>query len=668
MKKYMTKLLSLCGLAFLLSACAGYLDMVPDNIPTIEQVFNTRQGAYQMLHTCYDYVPRPANIMQNPAFLCGDEACTPTFMDPNYYYYRNKSTAFIAEGRQDKTNPLLNYWDGGDYSYLNQVWGDANESSYIKSLWAGIRNCNIFIDNIDKVPDMKVEEKSRWKAEVMVLKAYYHYYLLQMYGPIPFMGENLDVSLPPEEVQREREPVDQVVEKIVAVLDEAIDSNALPQTVVGRQNDLGRINLPVAMAIKAKVLVLAASPLFNGNAKFAALKNKEGVSLINPEYSAEKWEKAAMACKLAIQAADNAKMGFYVFNEAANGLDVSDATVLELSLRGQMTENTDNPELVWGIGRQNVMQFIHFASTPINPDQYAARPLAFNNLYSITMNVTDQFYSNNGIPIEEDKTYRYADRFKLISVPSDYLFYFNDDPETRVPYYNTYREPRFYAYLGFDQGRYFCQMEPDDTKSAVIRSKSQDFAGYKNTNYCITGYTCKKAIPWDRQYIVNMIDNEGQTQYFWPIIRYSDLYLMCAEALNEMKDAPDDEVYQYIQAIRTKAGLDKETLSLVETWAQYSTNPDKPKTKEGMRQIIQQERMIELAFEGQRYWDLRRWMLAADYFNRPLRGWNAKGATDADYYRETTIYSRTYSTKDYFWPIRQKSLDSNHKLIQNLGW
>ena len=192
----------------------------------------------------------------------------------------------------------MNYWDGGDYSYLNQVWGDAAETSVIKSLWAGIRNCNIMIDNIERVPDMKFEEKKQWKAETQVLKAYYHYYLLQMYGPIPFMSENLDVSLPPEEVQREREPVDQVVEKIVATLDEAINSNALPETVVGRQNDLGRINLPVALAIKAKVLVLAASPLFNGNKLFADLKNKDGRSLINTEYSVEKWKKQLKHAKM----------------------------------------------------------------------------------------------------------------------------------------------------------------------------------------------------------------------------------------------------------------------------------------------------------------------------------------------------------------------------------
>lgn len=659
----------ICGIFMcVLPSCSDFLNVVPDNIPTIEQVFNTREGAYKMLHTCYDYVPRPANIMQNPALLCGDEVWNPTFMDNNFYYYRNKSTEFIAKGRQDKTTPLLNYWDGGDYAYLNQVFGDQQERSYIKSLFAGIRNCNILIDNIDLVPDMKIEEKAQWKAECQVLKAYYHYYLLQMYGPIPFMEKNLDVSLPPEEVQREREPVDDVVRKIVEVLDEAINSEALPLTVVGRQNDLGRINLPVAKAIKAKVLVLAASPIFNGNTQFRSFKNFAEQPFINPEYSVEKWEIAAAACKDAIVAAHNADMGFYTFDPNPTGLNVSDKTILELSLRGQITENTNNPELVWGIGRQDVNRLIYYASSPLNAKHISERPLGFNNLHGATMNMTDQFYSNNGIPIEEDYTYQYTNRFKLIPVPEEYKFYLNEEEGVKVPYYNTYREPRFYAYVGFDQGKYFCQEKPNEKDSYVIHSKAMDFAGAKNTMYCVTGYTCKKLIPWKRQFIVNVIDNIGDVLYFFPIIRMSDLYLMCAEALNESKETPDEEVYQYIQPIRTKAGLDKETMSLVDTWAKYSTAPQKPKTKEGMRDIIRQERMIELAFEGQRYWDLRRWMLAGSYFNRPIRGWNAQGVTDNDYYMETYIYDRKFATKDYFWPIRQKSLDSNHKLQQNMGW
>jgi len=212
-----------------------------------------------------------------------------------------------------------------------------DEKTKIKSLWAGIRNCNTFIDKIDEVPDMLPDERAQWKAEVQVLKAYYHYYLLQMYGPIPFMDENLDISLTPEEVQREREPVDQVVSKIVKVLDEAIESNGLQPAYVARRTELGRINLPVALAIKAKVLVLAASPIFNGNTEFSSFVNSEGAPFINPVYSVKKWQDAADACKAAIAAAHNASLNFYTFDKSANSLDnITDTTQLELNLRGQL--------------------------------------------------------------------------------------------------------------------------------------------------------------------------------------------------------------------------------------------------------------------------------------------------------------------------------------------
>ncbi len=660
---------TICAVSlFLCASCSDYLDIVPDNIPSIQQVFDTRENAFKMLYTCYDYLPRTANVFQNPALLCGDENWNPEFVDPNFYYYRNRSTEYIAKGQLDKTDPLLNYWDGGDYSNLNQKFGDVEERTKIKSLWAGIRNCNTFIDNIDKVPDITNDERAQWKAEAKVLKAYYHFYLLQMYGPIPFMGENLDISLSPEEVQREREPVDDVVSKIVAVLDDAINSNDLLPTYAARRTELGRINLPIALAIKAKVLVLAASPIFNGNQKFSSFKNSAGVPFMNPVFSQEKWKVAADACKAAITAAHDAGLDFYTFNQKMNSLTVTDTTQLELNLRGQITENVNNTELVWGVGRQDVQRLIYYASCPLYALQIGARPLGFNNLHGATMNVVDQFYTSNGVPIEEDKTYDYSERFSLIRVPEKDHLYFTADTTARVPYYNTGREPRFYAYLGFDQGRYFSKEITDDHNSYVIHSKATEFAGSKNNMHSVTGYTCKKLIPWNREWILNLTDNIGETIYFFPVIRLSDLYLMCAEALNESKPQPDNEVYQYLQAIRTKAGLDKETGSLVQTWAKYSSNPAKPTTKEGLREIIRQERMVELSFEGQRYWDLKRWMLAEEYLNRPIRGWNVEGETNSDYYLETYIYQRKFATRDYFWPIRQKSIDSNHKLVQNMGW
>jgi hypothetical protein len=155
-------------------------------------------------------------------------------------------------------------------------------------------------------------------------------------------------------------------------------------------------------------------------------------------------------------------------------------------------------------------------------------------------------------------------------------------------------------------------------------------------------------------------------RYAFPIIRLSDIYLMYAEALNESKAAPDAEVYQYIDIVRARTGLK----GVVESWNGYAIDAkkNKPATRDGMREIIQRERLNELAFEGARFWDLKRWKLSEEYMNRPLRSFNLRGETAEDYYRIIELYPIKFGKKDYLWPIRQSTLLNNRNLVQNLGW
>ena len=160
--------------------------------------------------------------------------------------------------------------------------------------------------------------------------------------------------------------------------------------------------------------------------------------------------------------------------------------------------------------------------------------------------------------------------------------------------------------------------------------------------------------------------NDGGTfeNYAWPEMRLADLYLLYAEALNEIQ-GPTAEVYSYLDQIRERAGLD----GVVESWAAHSNNPSKPLSKEGLRSIIQQERMIELAFEGQRYWDLLRWKRAVQEFNDNVQGWNINGDDEASYYQIRTIHIQNFiSPRDYFWPLSETSLIRNTNLVQNPGW
>src|SRR5699024_9069039 len=136
-----------------------------------------------------------------------------------------------------------------------------------------------------------------------------------------------------------------------------------------------------------------------------------------------------------------------------------------------------------------------------------------------------------------------------------------------------------------------------------------------------------------------------------------------AEALNEA-DGPSSEVYIWLDMIRKRAGLK----GVVESWELHSINPSKPFSQEGLRDIIQQERLIEFAVEGQRFWDLRRWKRAAEEFDNPITGWDIEQKTPERYATAGVIVGQTFSARDYLWPIGEDELLANKNTIQSPGW
>lgn len=623
----------------------NYLDIVPDGLPTMDMVFTTRQNAEKMLMSCYSYVPEHANEHMNPGLCAGEEVW-------NCYekgsYYENTTAFGIAKGNQNTSDPYLNYWSGG-----NDGW----------NMFIGIRNCNIFIENVDNVPDMTDSEKRRWKCEAKVLKAFFHYWLLQLYGPIPFIDKNIDVSASPDEVKVEREPVDVVVNKIVALLDEALEEDGLPLNIRAQQTEMGRLTRPAALAIKAKVLTLAASPLFNGNPDFIGYTNDEGVELINSTFDPHKWELARDALKEAIDVSLEAGHGLYKFDEQLM-MEVSDTTMLELTLRNTITGRF-NKELIWGLGNNGTASLTALVNPPLTSYQMGYALDWTLAMHNPTLDVAEQFYTNKGLPIEYDKTWDYTNRYEVDTVPAGHEYYIGEG--LRTAKLNYYREPRYYAWVGFDCGKWFNMEAPNDKQAYVVHNKATETSGRTLEHFSITGFFCKKLVSY-KLIMTQASDTSGEISYAFPIIRLADLYLMYAEALNECKSAPDNEVYEYIQRVRDKAGLDKDTGGLVETWVRYSNKPDMVKTKEGMREIIHRERMIELCFEGQRFYDLRRWRKMLEYANRPIRGWNIGEKTEIGYYQVQYIYFRKFTPRDYFWPIKLDDLYRNNKLKQSPLW
>jgi hypothetical protein len=644
MKKYFVVFMMI-----LFSACEkDFLNVVPDNIATIDLAFNNRATAERFLSTCYTYIPEHAHIEQNFSLLAGDEIW---YYAENDFYMNNETSFRLAKGMQNGTSPYLNYWEGG--------------RGAPHSLYVALRDCNIFLENLVSVPGLEEEERQRWLAEVKVLKAFYHFWLLRMYGPIPTIKTNIYVGASAEEAQVPRESVDDVVEYIVGLLDEVIESEALPGIINYIYTEQGRMTLPIAKALKAKILVLAASPIFNGNIDFNELVDANGNHLVSQTYDPNKWILARDALLEAITTAESNGHMLYQFTDQLpiNG-DIDETIIQELSHRAGITDPFNN-EIVWAFEPAWTGDLQQWSQPRWTADHQAL----FNytkKSHAPTLNMVETFYTNNGVPIDEDISWDYANRYDVTETTENdqyHTYYIENEYSTAK--LHLFREPRFYSTIGFDGGKWFSLETTNIEELPYLNAKAGAPSGKNGFEiYSITGYFAKKLVHYE-----NIISLQGSTikGYSFPIIRMADLYLNYAEVLNETKDSPDAEVYEYIQRVRHRAGLDIGS-DLVSTWTQYSSNPGKPTTKEGMRDIIRQERMIELALEGHRYWDIRRWKLAGDYFSRPIRGWNIYRSDVEGFYEIENIFYRNFLVKDYLWPISQNELLRNPNLVQNPGW
>src|SRR5690606_33336262 len=193
--KYIKIIMLVCVFASL-GSCKKYLDIVPDNVATIEYAFRMRSTAERYLFTCYSYLPNLGDRYSNVGLYGADE-----------FWLSNDKTTWrtwnIAKGEQNINSPLFDNWNGL-----------TNGTDF----WEAISQCNVFLENIESVPDLEDYEKLKWISEVKFLKAYYHFQLLKSYGPIPIIDENLPISASGEEVRVFRRPVDEVFDYIVQLI------------------------------------------------------------------------------------------------------------------------------------------------------------------------------------------------------------------------------------------------------------------------------------------------------------------------------------------------------------------------------------------------------------------------------------------------------------------
>jgi hypothetical protein len=548
----------------------------------------------------------------------------------------------LIYGDQNSSNPIANYMNGTRD-------GSAN--------YRAIRDCNVFLENVadkSKVPDLDVDTRERWIAEAQFLKAYYHFMLFRAYGPIPVIDNNLAIDATIDAVRVKRQPVDTVANYISKLLDVA--AARLPATINNSASELGRVTKSAALTLKARVLTLAASPLFNGNSDYNSFKDKDGVALFNSTYSVEKWQKAADACKVAIDFCTQQNIKLYTF--PAPVIPLSPTTMTQMSIRNAMSEPW-NSELIWGV-TTNIWGSAFLQSMAVGQFDFnnaIAAKTANHPLLGPTLKMAKMFYTKNGVPIDEDKTLDFTNISALRKATFEERFNIKENETTAR--LNFDREPRYYADLGFDRGVWYMANSPSKSDENTFWLKGRGSEISQSSPVPIAGYYMKKALNWHFDW-----NSVTYMNYPFPEMRLADLYLLYAEALNEAK-GPSADVYTYVNKVRARAGLE----TVESSWTNFSTNPTKYTTKDGMRSIIHRERSLELCFEGQRFWDLQRWKTAAKELNGNITGWNVSGQSPELYYREVTFHTRHFIIpRDYLWPIQEYDLLVNQNLVQNPNW
>lgn len=653
MKKY--------GKAFLvflllLTGC-NFLDMVPENdIETIESIFETRQNASTWLDGTYamvcDFYP---NFAQNVAYFGADEfvACQ-KLMDESGGDGKYDYPGFqIAAGYQKAQLPFGDYWSRG------------NEYDARSTFYQTIRSCNTFLEHIDAVYNMENNEKVQWKAEIKALKAFCYFELVRRYGPIVLIDRNIDMKEDVGVMQLPRVHVDTCFAEIVRLCDEA--AKVLPGQNGKSLERRAYFSKEAALALKARALLYAASPLFNGNEFYSDFKGKNGELLFSTQKDPNKWRLAAEAADAALDAALEGGHGLYsgtadmgssmrnTMNDVAYSV-LSDFTNTEMLLEWKVT----------GTG-------IHILALPLVdenelPDHYNYEA---RGAISPSMEMVETYYTANGLPISEDKDWNYTNRYKMAQESnSDYdgVVPLNTD----VLQLHLRREPRFYASIAAD--RTYWQRGPVastvDNNLLVKAYRKESFGTRQdriNTQVYqnISGYWLKKHLyPTRNTYSYSISDDHTM-----PLIRLAEVYLMQAEAWNEV-EGPTQRVYDALDAVRKRAGLD----GIVETWTSgKAKHPEYITNKDRMRDIIHQEINIELAFEGHRFFNLRRWKEAETVLNKKQTGWNILGENASAFYNRfngpivVDAQRKFTAPRDYLFPINSEEVLIS-SIVQNPGW
>lgn len=677
-KKYFVLLL--CLSVGIISSCKrDYLesDQYFKDRLTIEKVFQSKVYTEQWLAHVF------AELKDINADVASKGHTPHAFADDMYYGDRDKD--------YDPSKNELSY----NMFKMGQYTENDKQGSWTQG-YRGIRNATTFIHNVHMNTEMSATEIDDYRGQARFARAYLYWLLLRKYGPIPILpDEGLDYTNSYDELAVPRNTYEECAEYIANEMQTAAHEMAALGMTRG-QDASARPTVGAALATRAKALLYAASPLANGNTSAFAtrLTDDQGKRLLSPDYNEEKWAKAAAAAR------DVIELGVYElywvplqetgddatvvppkdFNFSEKSWPAGWANIDPAKSYAQVFDGTlqpsGNPELIFTRGTNQGGEGIAAMVAHQLP-----RSATGWNTHGLTQKLIDAYYMNDGTdaPGKDKEIGRGdgSDRLTGYVTQEDYDQgkYRPLRPGVSLQYAN--REPRFYASVAYN-GSFWTLLnesqERNRNQQAFYYRDDQRGNGFNSSNayWLRTGFGVKKFVHPNDTYEGG--DMGRIVPKAEPAIRYADILLAYAEALNELDGSytiPSwrggsytisrdlSEMQRGIHPVRIRAGV-----------------PDYPahvyNSKDALRETIKRERFIELMGEGQRYFDLRRWMDAPVEEALPIYGCNVlMNANERDLFHQPIAVwalKTTFADKMWFWPISHNELKRNKRLTQNPGW
>ena len=635
---------SLLLVMFGAASCNSFFDPIPGTQYDMETTFADRNRTQEFLNNVYSYVPNESSER----------------------FFGDMAGIWTAGSQECKIN-WTSGTNGGEWSLkwnTGKVYSsDGTVNRWFIEWYKGISKASTFIVNVDKCLEATENDRIVWKAQARGLRAMYYFYIFRLYGPFVILGEEpLAIDTPVSELLKARNTVDECIKWMTDELEMA--AKDLPDRYTA--GNLGRIDASTCMALRAKILLYAASPLFNNNTLYADIKNNDGTQLFPQGADANaKWETAKEAYE------DWLEIYGKQYNLAKVYLDPATQTQLDpfasYRLASGASNAASNPELIFC----RIGGIDSYVKTPYHKGFDGSNSRGGLG-FSTSQVMVDMFFTDKGLRIEDDPDYDVYEGVpsaEHLGWDSDYKDPFN--PKRTYFKKNTnktlkqwaHREPRFYATITFNGSVWLYTQSNFGEITTELTYNGNSGYGAANWDAPYTGYGYRKPYGDEGQ-------NSGNT--YCCLLRLADMYLGYAECCAEIGDF--NTALAYVNKIRERAGIPG-----------YGSGEGQvacPNLKAEVLKRVRRERLVELCYEWQRWYDVRRWKVAdgkssdADWiYPEDHTGGEGGAFSGMDYtkdapefFKKTVFEERVFADKMYFLPIPESDILRNPNMVQNYGW